>query len=123
MAELYHHIIMDHYRAPRRRGSLSHPTAVFQGVNPLCGDVLVIELVVDHRGVITDAAWRGEGCAISQAAASWWCESVIGKRLTTVTTTTPEAYLKKFAAPLSPSRIRCALLPLATMRGDEVYSS
>ncbi len=120
MAELYHHVIMDHYCHPRRRGKLTAPSATFRGTNPLCGDVLVIDIKTDRAGVITAVAWRGEGCAISQAAASWWCDSLVGKKLSAAQKTNPTRYLARFAAPLSPGRIRCAVLPLVTLSGKGV---
>lgn len=119
MAELYRQIIMDHYQQPRRQGQLKKPSQTFHGANPLCGDTLVIEVKTNRAGVITDVAWRGEGCVVSQAAASWWCDSLIGKKLAAAQQTKPTVYLKRLAAgPLSAGRLRCAVLPLTTIKGD-----
>lgn len=119
MAKLYRQIIMNHYNSPRRRGKIKKPTQTFHGANPLCGDTLVIEVKTDRAGVITDVAWRGEGCVVSQAAASWWCDSLVGKKLSSVQKTSSTVYLKRLAAgPLSAGRIRCAILPLVTTKGN-----
>lgn len=79
--DLYRDIIMDHYRSPRNRGELTSPPALrAEGFNPLCGDEVVLTFNVegDH---ITDIAVGGQGCSISQAAASMMSSAVKGKSL------------------------------------------
>ncbi|MBI2913352.1 MAG: SUF system NifU family Fe-S cluster assembly protein [Chloroflexi bacterium] len=76
--DLYREIIIDHYRHPRHRGSLAHPTATHEGLNPLCGDEVTVGLRVED-GRITDVAFRGSGCSISQSSASMMTEAVAGK--------------------------------------------
>ena len=68
--DLYREILLDHYRNPRNRGSLDgRRTHAADGANPLCGDELTLELhVADGR--ITDVAFAGKGCSISQASVS-----------------------------------------------------
>jgi len=78
--ELYREIILDHYRNPRHRGSLATPTAVHEGLNPLCGDEVTVELLVEG-GRISDAAYNGSGCSISQSSASMMTEAISGKTL------------------------------------------
>ena len=78
---LYHDLILDHYRHPRKYGSLKKPTSTHDASNPLCGDMLHIEVEVKD-GIITDVAYTGQGCAISQAAASILYESVAGMEVT-----------------------------------------
>ncbi len=77
LRDLYQDVILDHNRRPRNRGRLAHPTATLEGFNPLCGDRLTLDLEVDG-GVIRDAAFDGEGCAISTASASLMTEAVKG---------------------------------------------
>src|SRR6266700_2362769 len=69
MDDFYRENILDHYRNPRNHGHLEAPTATAEGVNPLCGDELRVELDID-AGVVRDVRFNGRGCAISQAAAS-----------------------------------------------------
>jgi nitrogen fixation NifU-like protein len=76
--ELYREIILDHYRNPRHRGSLSNPSASHEGLNPLCGDEVTIDIAV-RDGDIQDIAYRGSGCSISQSSASMMTEAVEGK--------------------------------------------
>ena len=84
--DLYREIILDHYRTPRNRGELDSPPAVrVEGFNPLCGDELVLYLVVDH-GVVTDIKMTGHGCSISQASSSLMSVAVKGKGLLEVET-------------------------------------
>lgn len=67
--DLYREIILDHFRRPRNRGSLSAPTQHTEGMNPVCGDSIALDMVVEG-GVIHDIAFDGQGCAISQSSAS-----------------------------------------------------
>ena len=76
--ELYREVILDHYRNPRHRGSLESPDAHAEGVNPLCGDELTIDLNFDGDSV-SDVAIEGQGCSISQASASMMSEAILGK--------------------------------------------
>jgi nitrogen fixation NifU-like protein len=75
--DLYRELILDHYRHPRNRGSLSHSTAKAEGYNPLCGDEIGIELELED-GVIKDVAFTGRGCSISQASSSMMTEAIKG---------------------------------------------
>ncbi len=78
LEELYREVILDHYRNPRNKGHLGHPDASAQGVNPLCGDEVTIE--VGFTGdVVSDIAVSGQGCSISQSSASMMTEAIKGK--------------------------------------------
>jgi len=78
LEELYREIILDHYRSPRNRGELPPPAIRVEGFNPLCGDELVITLLVDHDTVV-DLKIAGSGCSISQSSASLMSAAVKGK--------------------------------------------
>ena len=78
--ELYRQVILDHYRNPRHRGSLSGPHVHAEGLNPSCGDEFSIDLQVEN-GTIVDVAIQGQGCSISQASGSMMSEAVVGKTL------------------------------------------
>ena len=75
--DLYRDLILDHYRHPRNRGNLEHPSAKVDGYNPLCGDEIEVELLFDHD-VIKDVAFKGRGCSISQASGSMMTDAVKG---------------------------------------------
>jgi nitrogen fixation protein NifU and related proteins len=78
--DLYREIILDHYRNPRHRGSLASANAAHEGLNPLCGDEVTVELRVDADR-IADVAYKGSGCSISQSSASMMTEAIDGKPL------------------------------------------
>jgi nitrogen fixation NifU-like protein len=79
LEELYREIILDHYRSPRNRGELDSPPAHrVEGFNPLCGDEVVVSLLVED-GTLSDVKIGGSGCSISQSSASLMSAAVKGK--------------------------------------------
>ncbi len=81
LEDLYREIILDHYRSPRHRGELESPPAHrVEGFNPLCGDEVVVTMVVDG-GTLQDIKFAGTGCSISQSSASLMSSAVKGKSL------------------------------------------
>ena len=78
LEDLYREVILDHYRNPRNKGHLDSPDATAQGVNPLCGDELTLEISFDED-VVSGIAVEGRGCSISQASASMMSNAVKGK--------------------------------------------
>ena len=79
LEDLYREIILDHYRSPRNRGELPTPPATkSEGFNPLCGDEVVLYLVVED-GTVVDVKIGGQGCSISQASTSMMSSAVMGK--------------------------------------------
>jgi nitrogen fixation NifU-like protein len=78
LEELYRQVILDHYRSPRRRGTLSGPHVHAEGLNPSCGDEFFLDLRIED-GVITDVAINGQGCSISQASGSMMTDAIVGK--------------------------------------------
>jgi nitrogen fixation protein NifU and related proteins len=81
LEDLYREIILDHYRSPRNRGELESPPAHrVEGFNPLCGDEVVVTVLVED-GCVTDIKFAGNGCSISQSSASLMSSAVKGKPL------------------------------------------
>lgn len=78
LRELYQEVIIDHNKNPRNHHVLPDATHQANGFNPLCGDKLTVYLVVTD-GIITQASFLGQGCAISQASASMMTELLLGK--------------------------------------------
>jgi len=111
MDDLYKEYILDHYRQPRNFGHLDAPTAVAEDLNPLCGDRIRFELLVDD-GKVTDIRFSGQGCAISQASASMLTENLKGMSLEDVARLPKEAVLENVGIGISPARIKCATLGL-----------
>jgi nitrogen fixation NifU-like protein len=84
LEDLYREIILDHYRSPRNRGELpTPPAAVAQGHNPLCGDEIIVYLLVDD-GEVTDVKVGGQGCSISQSSASMMSQAIKGRSVAEV---------------------------------------
>ena len=76
---LYQEVIIDHSRNPRNFGSLESANCSAEGINPLCGDELMLECFLDENEVIQDVRFAGHGCAISLASASIMTEMLKGK--------------------------------------------
>lgn len=78
LEDLYREVILDHYRKPRNQGHLKTFDASAQGINPLCGDEINIEVRFDGD-VVSDIAVESQGCSISQSSASMMTEAIKGK--------------------------------------------
>jgi nitrogen fixation NifU-like protein len=114
--DLYREVILDHYKHPRNFGHLPHATASANAYNATCGDKISMEISVNAKKEITDVRFSGVGCAISQAAASMLTEEVKGKRVKSVMNMKAPAMIKMIGSPLTPSRIKCATLPLEVLQ-------
>jgi len=75
--DLYREILLDHFRRPRHAGRVEHPDAEVEATNPLCGDEITLTLRI-AGGRVTEVAFAGRGCSISQASASMLCDTVTG---------------------------------------------
>ena len=75
----YNEIINEHNLRPYHKHSIEGANFTLEGVNPSCGDDIILNLKVDENGIITEGAYEGEGCAISQASADIMLDLVIGK--------------------------------------------
>jgi len=112
---LYREAILDHYRNPRNRGTLDPSDFTYEDVNPLCGDEIRIDVRTDGERV-TDVRFSGRGCAISQAAASMLMEMVEGQPLDEVKAISREDLLEELGVPISPARMKCAMLGLKVLK-------
>ena len=108
--EIYQEHILEHYEEPYHRGHCPRATHAHEDDNPLCGDFIHVELHIDPQGVVREAYFDGEGCCISQAAASMLMEAVEGKTVEEVEQFRAEDMLRLFGVRLTPNRQRCCLL-------------
>lgn len=115
MAALYSKTILDHFRHPRNYGSLPAPDITYEDFNPLCGDRIRIELKLKET-VVEDARFRGDGCAISMAAASLLTELIVGADIEEVGAISDDRLVSALESDIKPSRVQCALLPLGALR-------
>ena len=115
--QLYREVILDHYKNPRNHGVLDDADAHAEGMNPLCGDEAAIYVNFASDGeTIEEIRFSGRGCAISQAATSMLTELVQGKTAAEAATLPNDALLAEIGAPLTPVRVKCAMLGLTTLR-------
>jgi nitrogen fixation protein NifU and related proteins len=115
--QLYREVILDHYKNPRGHGPLEHPDAEAEGQNPLCGDEVSIYVAFGEDGdTIDEVKFSGRGCAISQAATSMLTELVQGRSAQEVAKLDRDELLDEIGIPLTPVRLKCALLGLSTLK-------
>lgn len=116
MEDFYRELIIERYKSPRFRGTLDPHDFSYEDDNPACGDHIQIDVRVDQDGVVTEALFSGEGCAISQASADLLLESIIGKNLEEIKALDKEDVLENLGIELGPVRLKCALLPLKVLK-------
>ena len=116
MDDLYRDEILEHYRQPHNFGTLESPDAIHEGNNPLCGDRITMMLTLDATGSVSDVAFSGRGCAISQASASLLTDEIKGRSVAEVEAMTNQDILDLLGIEISPARLKCALLSLDTLQ-------
>ena len=119
--ELYQEHILDHFEHPVRKGHCPAATHAHEDDNPLCGDQVRIELAVAPDGTIADAWFNGDGCCISQAAASMLIECLPGRPVEEVKNFSAAQMLELFGAKLTPNRQKCCLLAWRVLQ-SAIYS-
>ena len=112
----YREQILDHYKSPRNRGELDPKDATADGTNPLCGDEITVDLRLTDDERIEAVRFRGQGCAISQAAMSMLSEEMEGKPATEIAALGREDMIDLLGIQLSPVRLKCALLGLGVVK-------
>ncbi len=113
---IYREQIIDLYEHPLNHGEMAEPDFTYEEDNPLCGDVIRISVRLGDDGRVTDVAWQGDGCAISQAAASLLTEEIKGMTLDEVRAFDKDTLLELVGVPLSMARVKCALLSLKVLK-------
>ena len=115
--DLYREVILDHYKNPRGHGVIEGADATAEGVNPLCGDEVSIFVQFAEDGeTVDDVKFSGRGCAISQASTSMLMEMVKGRTAQEISELPKEALLEEVGIPLTPIRLKCALLGLGVLK-------
>jgi nitrogen fixation protein NifU and related proteins len=113
--QLARELILDHARHPRHQRAIEHPDASAEGQNPLCGDELRLDIQITD-GKIANVSFSGQGCSISQAATSMLTEVVVGKSVEEAAALQREDVTDLIGIPLSPVRLKCALLGLGVLK-------
>jgi nitrogen fixation protein NifU and related proteins len=116
MDALYREYILDHYKNPRNFGELEPRDAEFFDRNPLCGDELGVHLQLEGDR-LSDIRFHGQGCAISQAAASIISDELKGKTVAEIADLDRHFVVDELGMELSPTRLKCGLLSLKVVQG------
>ena len=117
LEQMYREVILDHYKTPHGHGLIEHADAQAEGMNPLCGDEVTISVkFADDGETIDSIGFEGRGCAISQAATSMLSDLVKGRTASDVATLPKEDLLEEIGIPLTPVRIKCAILGLGVLK-------
>ena len=115
--QMYREIILDHYKNPHGHGVIEDADAEAEAQNPLCGDEVAIYVAFGDDGeTIEEVKFSGRGCAISQAATSMLMDMAQGRTATDVASLDKDELLAEIGIPLTPVRLKCALLGLTTLK-------
>jgi len=115
--QMYREVILDHYKNPHGHGTMEDPDAEADGQNPLCGDEVSIYVAFAEDGeTIDEVKFSGRGCAISQAATSMLMDMATGRTAMEVATMDKDELLEEIGIPLTPVRLKCAMLGLTTLK-------
>ncbi|MDX1416262.1 MAG: iron-sulfur cluster assembly scaffold protein [Candidatus Promineifilaceae bacterium] len=115
-SSLYREQIIDLYEHPLHYGQLDPHDFSYEEDNPLCGDVIRIDVRLDDENKIAEVKWSGDGCAISQASASLLTDEILGMTVEEVKAFPKETLLELIGVPLSMARVKCALLSLKVLK-------
>jgi nitrogen fixation NifU-like protein len=114
--QLYREVILDHYKNPRSHGLLEPADAIAEGQNPLCGDEVTVSVRFGDGDTVEEIGFEGRGCAISQAATSMLTELVRGRTAQEVAAMEKDELLEEIGIPLTPVRLKCAILGLGVLK-------
>lgn len=114
--DLYADQILEHHKHPRNVGTIDGASATHEEVNVSCGDRVRIDVAVDGAGILSNVAWTGSGCAISQAGMSLLSEYVRGKTADEILALRKNDVLAILGVPVSERRMKCAVLCLHTLQ-------
>lgn len=114
--EIYKEHIIDLYKHPHNKGTLENPTHECLKNNPLCGDEIKIQLQIKDDKII-NVKFDGVGCTISMASTSMLTDKIKEMKMKDVRELTKEDILEMLHIPISPVRLKCALLSLDTLKG------
>ncbi len=120
---MYRQQILDHYKNPRNYGELSDPDFSHVGENPSCGDTIQVDVTLaDDDDTIEQVSFVGDGCAISQAAASLLTKELPGKSIDELQAMDTDDIVDLLGVDVSPMRIKCAVLARQVAQdGSKIY--
>src|SRR3990172_10147414 len=118
MSNLYTDQILFYWKNPKTTGKIDLPSFQFSEHNPLCGDRLTLQVLLDNNDRVQDIKWDGQGCAISQASASILTQmaKLEHRSIDDLRKMPKEELLEQLGITLSPNRLKCALLSYSTLK-------
>jgi nitrogen fixation NifU-like protein len=122
-SDMYRQQILDHYKSPRNYGEIEDATFTHVGENPMCGDTIEMDVVLDDdEETIERVAFRGDGCAISQASASMLSERLQGMSIADLRELDRDDITDMLGVDISPMRVKCAVLAEKVAQdGADIY--
>ncbi|MEF8976433.1 MAG: iron-sulfur cluster assembly scaffold protein [Halapricum sp.] len=122
-SDMYRQQILEHYKNPRNYGEIEDPTFTHVGENPMCGDTIKMDVVLDDDEVtIEGVAFRGDGCAISQASASMLSQELQGMAIEDLREMDRDDIIDMLGVEISAMRVKCAVLAEKVAQdGAEIY--
>jgi nitrogen fixation NifU-like protein len=116
MDQLYREQILDHYKNPRNKGHISNATISREEWNPICGDRVQLDILFNQKNIVQEVAFVGEGCAISQAAASMLTEKIKGMTKGALQALQSDDIISMLGIQITPGRMQCATLALKAVQ-------
>lgn len=113
---MYREQMVDLFRNPLNKGEIENPTFTHEEDNPLCGDVVQIDVLMGDDGRVADVKWSGDGCAVSQVSASLLTEEIQGMTMAEMQAVDQELLVELLGIPLSMGRMKCAVLSLRVLQ-------
>ncbi|WP_158058357.1 Fe-S cluster assembly sulfur transfer protein SufU [Halorussus halophilus] len=122
-SDMYRQQILDHYKNPRNYGELPEVTYSHAGENPMCGDEITVDVKLDDdEETIEHVAFRGDGCAISQASASMLSQKLQGMSVEEMQELDRDDVIDMLGVDISPMRVKCAVLAEKVVQdGADIY--
>lgn len=124
MSDLYREYLLDHYHNPKNKGTITNAEIHKHDINISCGDEIEIYVKLDDstkkekldNQKIKEIKFSGQGCVICMASASILTEELTGKKIKDVKNMNTEDLLELIQLQLTPTRIKCAMLSLVTLK-------
>lgn len=117
MPSIYQEQIIDYYKYPRNKKTIEDSTFDYGDQNPVCGDEIHLYVKLNDEGIVVEAGFQGKGCAISQASVSLLTETLEGMTVEEMKELTNDDIQEMLGIPLSPVRLKCAILGLKVLEG------
>jgi nitrogen fixation NifU-like protein len=117
MPSIYQDNVLDHYKYPVNFKKVDDADLDYGDTNPVCGDEIHLYIKFDENKKVVEVGFQGMGCAISTASASMLTELIEDMTLDEMKKLTNEDIKEMLGIPLTPVRLKCAILPLKILEG------